>query len=49
MKRTKITSFASNLMGCFSPENRSHSHSYAPSFHDRNNLMRLDSGFNICF
>ncbi len=49
MIRVDIASFASNLMGCFSPENRSHSHSYAPSFHDRNKFMRLDSGFNICY
>ena len=49
MENTNITSFTSNLMGCFGLENRSHSHSYAYSFHDRNNLMRLDSGFNICF
>lgn len=49
MENTNITSFTSNLMGCFGPENRSHSHSYAPSFHVQNNPMRLDSGFNICF
>lgn len=61
MKQKKITLFASliglplsslsrkNPMDAFRPENRSHSHSYAPSFHDRNKFMRLDSGFNICY
>ncbi len=36
-------------MDAFRPETRSHSYSYAPSFHDEIHLMRLDSGFNICF
>ncbi len=49
MNPIEVTSSASNLMDCFRPEIRSHSYSYAPSFHDVNNLMRLDSGFNICY
>ncbi len=49
MKRIEITLYASNLMDVFRLENRSHSHGYAPSFHDGIHLMRLDSGFHICF
>ncbi len=49
MKQKEVTLYASNLMDVFCPENRSHSYSYAPSFHDRTHLMRLDSGFHICF
>ncbi len=49
MKQKEITLFASNLMDAFRPENRSHSYSYAPSFHAGIHLMGLDSGFHICF
>ncbi len=36
-------------MAVFRPVNRSHSYSYAPSFHDETRLMTMDFGFNICY
>jgi len=41
--------FASIVMAVFRPVNRSHSYSYAPSFHDETRLMTMDFGFNICY
>ncbi len=36
-------------MAVLRPVNRSHSYSYAPSFHDETRLMTMDFGFNICY
>lgn len=33
----------------FCPEFRSHSHSYAPSIHDKIRLTLTDFEFNICY
>jgi len=41
--------FASIVMAVFRPVNRSHSYSYASSFHDETRLMTMDFGFNICY